>query len=309
MPFQPKKNATVSGPHHTGSVQGLSAEEQQIAQQEASQSKAPMGQAEANAFFQAVAGQVPSGNAVPEQILHGASVDPQDYADSPNAQKGFIGRSGFRERFGPDMAIGGVSPQMRKDYGIRDDEFVSWCLQDNYAGGGRNFEDEWMQNNPDGRIPRYVGSDKDKEGEKCRMQGMVLTAMPMAVWEEISADNKRIVQERQDLIDHGNPDLPSDNLEVTRMRDENTRSIRKLLEGSPTYGIDFDAAKQMMGDERTAAITEKYLYMHTAQRPTPNPAEAAQAQANAVDRAVETAKAQSTGRTSFAVQGFRDRNK
>lgn len=298
------KNKIVSGSGYTGNAHAPSAEEIAAANKEASESKRPANQTQADEFFKAKANEGIENSPVPEAIFHGASVDPEDLAGG--APRKFIGRAGMRERFGTDMAIGRIDDRLAKELGINlATEEPTYMLCDNYGGNGANYEQEWLFNNPDGRIPTFQSGKN--EGEPYRMQGMVLGVVPREVMKEIRDELDAEIAAKEYQLAHGNPDLPSDERELQRMRAESTQAINEMIKGSNTQRMDVADALAMRSKEKVDEDVDKYRWLYS-----PKPSErgaTVETQKNQVDRVLETAKADAKGSRSFAMPGFRDNKK
>lgn len=275
----------VSGPGYSGPAQPPSREEQAIAAEEASSPSVRPGQDRANQFFKDVANDGLADSGIPEAIFRGASVDPEDIV---GGEKKFIGRSGMRERFGTDMAISRVGPELAKKMNIDLSTHVpKWYYQNHYAGSDRNHEDEWIADNPDGEVCL------DKDGKKHHMLGLTLMKLPIPVQREIEADLNEEVQLANAKASTSNPDLPDDNASLKKMRDENAAAINALLRGSMSEKMLIDTATERFTPEETAKISDQFRYAFSARRSTDRE--------NAIDKAVETATTVSSGRKTFAM--------
>lgn len=299
-----RKRPFTSGRARTGEATPPPAEEVEQEIKEAQAPKAPLGQAQADAFFKAHQATGMEDSPVPEHIFLGASVDPEDMG---GGSRKFIGRKGMRERFGPEMQIGMIDDRLAKMLGIDlSTEEPTYMLMDGYAGNGRNFQDEWLANNPDGRIPVYKSGPH--QGQPYNMQGYILGVIPRVVMQEIRDELNEEVTAKQYQLEHGNPDLPSDERKLQEMRAETSESIKQMLQGSSTGKQDLEVALSMRSKEQVEADVDKYRWLYSP-KPESRGTDTVTAQKNVVDRALETAKAESKGSKSFAVSGFRDRDK
>lgn len=300
-----RTNRTVVGGAYTGPAQPLSAEEQAIAAEEASAPRVPPGVGRASDFMRTKQTEGLEESGMPEKLFLGEAKDPNDTGDGPPRR--FIGRQGMRERFPNDMGIGRVTPELAKKLGINlETEVPTYAHCDGYQGGGTQFLSDWMTNNPDGRVP--VFQDGPNAGDPYMMKGEVLCVLPREVWNEIQGELNAEVANETDRLMHGNPDAGNE-IEQTRMREENRIAVQQILSGSNTGDMPLETATQLRGADAVAREKARALWKGYTRTNSPSEADAIAMQKNYVDRALETAKASGTGRQSFAVSGFRDDKK
>lgn len=177
-----------------------------------------------------------------------------------------------------------ISERLMKEYGINPEtEDCALIGRPGSVHGDQDVED-FYDNNPGGRMPM-------RDGKPHYRGDTVLMARPKYIAEEV---NKRINENRERSIAEHEAELELTESEMRKMRDENRKALDAMLFGSPTQGMDLERAGRMYSPEQTKQIADRYLFAgrdRVARQPSGDQIE------NKIDRAVETAKAASKGRS------------
>jgi len=270
----------VSGPGYSGPKQPLSATEREIAQEEARTPPTPAGRDAARDYTLAHEAQGKDESGVPEQLFHGEARD-----DTP-----IVTRNGMRERMRPEVGIGFVSDELKRKYGINPEkEYVKFEHENDYLNRGVNYLDDWLADNPSGRVPTF-------NGEPYKMKGEVMVCVPMevqqSIWDDYNQGAKEFIEGASKKVEK----LTEEQLE--KRRDETSKAITKMIAGSPTAGKDLDWAASHIDAADAEREREEFAWRGIASKGSERRPDN---RANAVDQAVETLKSSATGRATHAM--------
>jgi len=198
-----------------------------------------------------------------------------------------------------------VPDHVAKEYGINlDTEVPKWAHENDYGNLGGNDLDDWLANNPEGRVCM-------KDGKQYKMKGEVLCAIPKWVQAQVDADNNHIA----DRVGRGEACDPSDgydfpyetgNLseqEIERRRAESAESIKEMLKDSRTRGLPWEQAVAMFTPEQNQATLDHWTWKDRSVTPSNKPPITDNQLDNRLDKTAETIKNANRGRGGTYAMG------
>lgn len=236
-------------------VSNSQAAEAEAAAREAAELPTPPGQDQFDQYCRdkAYTGMEESG--MPPGIFKGQPID----------ERPMVTRNDMREMFPVGMGIGRVPDHIIKKYGINlEKEVPRFVHENNYGHMGVNFLDNWLGDNPSGRVPTVGGKYYEDKGS-------VLTTLPIEVQESIDEDFNKVARNLDKGIvgDPNNGPFDLDDLsdaEMKQRREAAREEFALMFQNSPTQGKSLEEAALLFSDEEANEIQARYRWRGAGRR-------------------------------------------